>query len=118
MREDERGNSAGLVVSGVWAELCLPLTMCLCVFREAGAESVGIGDGFLGDSHSSTPNLNQTPREVFVREADRESDVRVPGGNKDPRWLARECVCLVYRKFLSSSEGCCILSSGAGWGCG
>lgn len=57
-------------MSGVWAELCLPLTVCLCVFREAGAESVGIGEGFLGDSRSPTPSLNQTPREGFVREAD------------------------------------------------
>lgn len=30
MGEDERGNSAGPVVSGVWAELCLPMTVCLC----------------------------------------------------------------------------------------
>lgn len=58
MGEDERGNSAGPVVSGVWAELCLPLTVCLCVFREAGTESVGIGEGFLGDSRSPPP----TPR--------------------------------------------------------
>lgn len=85
MGEDERGNSAGPVVSGVWAELCLPLTVCLCVFREAGAESVGIGEGFLGDSCSPTPILNQTPREGFVREADEESDAWVPGGDKDPR---------------------------------
>lgn len=73
MGEDERGNSAGPVVSGVWAELCLPLTVCLCVFREAGTESVGIGEGFLGDSRSPpphAPSLNQTPREGFVREAD------------------------------------------------
>lgn len=53
--EDGRGISAGPVVSGVWAELCLPLTVCLCVFREAGTESVGIGEGFLGDSRSPPP---------------------------------------------------------------
>lgn len=29
--EDERGNSAGPVGSGVWAELCLPLYVSVCV---------------------------------------------------------------------------------------
>lgn len=114
MGEDERGNSAGPVVSGVWAELCLPLTVCLCVFREARAESVGIGEGFVGDSRSPTPSLNQTPREGFVRGADEESGARVP---VNPRWLARVNVYLVHRKFLFSSEGCCTLSTGVG-GCG
>lgn len=94
--------------------MCLPLTMCLCVFREAGAESVGIGEGFLSDSCSPTPSLNQTPREGFVREVDGESGAWVPVRNRDPRWLARVSVCLVYRKFLFSSEGCCILNTGAG----
>lgn len=94
--------------------MCLPLTMCLCVFREAGAESVGIGEGFLSDSRSPTPSLNQTPREGFVREVDGESGAWVPVRNRDPRWLARVSVCLVYRKFLFSSEGCCILNTGAG----
>lgn len=56
------------MVSSVWAEeLCLSLTVCLCEFREAGAESVGTGEeGFLGDSRSATPSLNQTLREGFV----------------------------------------------------
>lgn len=84
----------------MWAEeLCLPLTVCLCVFREAGAESVGRGEGFLGDSRSPTPNLNQSAREGFVRGASEESSACVPGADKDPRWLARMSVCLVYRKF-------------------
>lgn len=36
MREDERGNSAGPVGSGVWAELCLPLTVCVSVCVQGG----------------------------------------------------------------------------------
>lgn len=43
-----------------------------------------------------------------------ESGAWVPDGDKDPRWLVIVSVCLVYRKFLFSSEGCCILSTGAG----
>lgn len=34
--------------------------------------------------------------------------------NRDPQWLARVSVCLVYKKFLFSSEGCCMLNTGAG----
>lgn len=60
---------------------------------------MGIGEGFLSDSRSPTPSLNQTPREGFVLEADGESGAWVPSGDKDPRWLARVSVCLVYRKF-------------------
>lgn len=100
MREDERGNSAGLVVSGVWAELCLPLTVCLCMFREAGAESVGIGEGFLGDSRSSTPNLNQTPREVFVREADRETSGSRVGTRIHGGWRESVCVFSIQEVFV------------------
>ena len=74
--------------------------VCLCVFREAGAESVGIGKGFLGDSRSPTPSLNQTPREGFVQEADGKSGAWVPGGDKDPRWLARVCVFSVQEVFV------------------
>lgn len=29
--------------------------------------------------------------------------------------MVGESVCLVYKKFLSSSEGCCILSNGVGF---
>lgn len=46
---------------------------------------MGIGEGFQGDSRSPTSSLNQTPREGFVGEADGESGVWVPGGDKDPR---------------------------------
>lgn len=96
--EDERGNSAGPVVSGVWAELCLPLTVCLCVFREARAESVGIGEGFVSDSRSPTPSLNQTPREGFVRGADEESGAWVP---VDPGVSGEsECVFSVQEVFV------------------
>lgn len=87
--------------------------MCLCVFREAGAESVGIGEGFLGDSRSPTSSLNQTPREGFV----------TGGGwavrRLGPEWgqgseVVGQGECLVYRKFLSSSEGCRIPRTGVG----
>lgn len=37
-----------------------------------------------------------------------------PGGDKYPWWLARVSVNLVCRKFLSSREGCFILSFGGG----
>lgn len=54
----------------VWAEeLCLPLTVCLCEPREAGAESVGTGDGFRRDSlpcpPPPAPSLIQTPRKAL-----------------------------------------------------
>lgn len=50
----------------MWAEeLCLPLTVCLCELREAGAESVGTGDGFRSDSLSPTPSLIQTLRKAL-----------------------------------------------------
>lgn len=54
------------MASSVWAEeLCLLLTVCLCELREAGAESVGTGDGFLSDSLSPTPSLIQTLRKAL-----------------------------------------------------
>ena len=61
---------------------------------------MGIGKGFLGDSRSPTPSLNQTPREGFVQEADGKSGAWVPGGDKDPRWLARVCVFSVQEVFV------------------
>lgn len=85
----------------MWAELCLPLTMCLCVFREAGAESVGIGEGFLSDSRSPTPSLNQTPREGFVREVDGESGAWVPGEEQGSTVVGEsECVFSIQEVFV------------------
>lgn len=88
-------------MSGVWAELCLCLTVCLYVFREAEAESVGIGEGFLGDSRSPTPSLNQTPREGFVREAYGESGAWVPGEGQRSRVFGEsECVISIQEVFV------------------
>lgn len=92
------GNSAGPVLNGVWAELCLPLTVCLCVFREAGAESVGIGEGFLGDSRSPTPSLNQTLREGFVRKVGSQAPGSRLGTRIRDGW--RECVFSVQEVFV------------------
>lgn len=40
-------------------------SVCLSELREAGAESVGTGDGFLSDSLSPTPSLIQTLRKAL-----------------------------------------------------
>lgn len=86
-----RGNSAGPVVSSLWAEeLCLPLTVCLCELREAGAESVGTGDGFRSDSLSPTPSLIQTLRKaLFVERMGSQAPVSLVGTQVRGSW--RDC---------------------------
>lgn len=98
----------------VWAEeLCLPLTVCLCEPREAGAESVGTGDGFRRDSlpcpPPTRPEPDSDPEKGFVRGADGKSGACVPGRGRDGGtgrwwwwwWLARSR--LGYRKFCSGA---------------
>lgn len=89
----------------MWAEeLCLPLTVCLCELREAGAESVGTGDGFLSDSLSPTPSLIQTLRKaLFVGRMGSQAPASLVG-DTDPWWLAR--LCLGYRKFCPGALSC------------
>lgn len=91
LRETE-GKFRGPVVSSMWAEeLCLPLTVCLCELREAGAESVGTGDGFRSDSLSPTPSLIQTLRKaLFVGRMGSQAPVSLVG-DTDSWWLARLC---------------------------
>lgn len=65
----------------MWVEeLCLPLTVCLCELREAGAESVGTGDGFRCDTLPPHPKPDSDPEKGFVRGADGKSGACVPGG--------------------------------------
>lgn len=99
-----RGNSAGAVASSVWAEeLCLPLTVCLCALGEAGAESVGTGEGFRGDSRSPTRSLNQTSREGFV-----------PGAGGIRAGWPGASVCLACGKFARRGRLCAPGAPGAG----
>lgn len=89
-------------MSSVWAEeLCLPLTVCLCELREAGAESVGTGDGFLSDSLSPTPSLIQTLRKaLFVGRMGSQAPASLVGTQIRSGWRR---LCLGYRKFCSGA---------------